>query len=149
MPKTKHKQQTEVEAVDIFGGIFSLLRIRDYESLNPYRLTNRNYYAYDEACIVVSRRVNELCTERGDYCAFCIVVDTNFGNSPNAFAEILFWQSCRRLYKKLHSNSRDFFFCISKSQAESILLRCMYHTGYTRVIFEELTDLFESIYKED
>lgn len=147
MPKTKRNKQIEIEAVDIFGGIISLICIRGYKGIDPRRRTSEQRYAYDAACVAVSKRVLELCAERDDYCTFRMVADQMHGDSRRAREELMFWLSCGLVHMRIPSDG-FYYFSIGKDEAEEKLQRHIEHTGYTREMFEELTDLFESIYKE-
>jgi hypothetical protein len=148
MPNTRKAEETRITAHDIFDGIFCLLILRGYESINPDMHTAEHYYAYDAACEAVAKKVLELCNEEdsGKYCTFRIVCHNMHGNSTKAREQILSWLSWGGAH--IRSNGRGYiFFDMDADWAEETLQRQIAATGFGREVYEELTKTFLSIYR--
>lgn len=144
MPDTQ-TEQTRINCGDVFSGVFATLRIRGYIGIQINRMTAVDSLAYDSACEAVYKRVRELCDERGDNCRFVIITHRFHGDSQKARDELWHWVSYRMM--QLRSDGKGYFyFSINEDFANNVLEHAVNSTGYTKEIFDELTDLFVDVY---
>lgn len=145
MSTNQRKSETRINSVDIFGGIFALVKLAGHLGIDPNRHTQDHYFAYDSACVAVAQRVLEISEERGDNCRFRMITHVIHGDSPAARDELTFWLSTHTMHLRTPGNGM-YYFSIDDGFAEHMLETSIRHTGYTREIFEELAQLFLSIY---
>lgn len=145
MSKGQQSKEMRINSVDVFGGVFALVKLAGHLGIDPNRHTQDHYFAYDAACVAVAQRVLELSDERGDNCRFRMRAHVIHGDCPTARDELTFWLSTHTMHLRVPGNGQ-YYFSISDSYAEDMLERSITQTGYAREIFEELTHLFLGIY---
>ncbi len=137
MQPAKEVESNIVSAEDVFGGVFSVLVTRGYTKIQP----NQADCAYDSACQAVYLRVLELCDEQDKECGFVILPHMTHGDSQVARDQLRIWLSSRLMHFR-NPGDGAYYFSITPRDAEFFLNNSVRVTGFSRRIFEELTDIF-------
>ncbi len=135
---TSDRAEVEILQHDIFDAIFSLLILKGYTDLS---LRKR----YDEACVAVYKRVNDICVSSNTTCGFYIVQHPLHGDSQTARDSLREWHINGAMYLRVPVDG-SYVFGLDSALAEKRLNGCIERTGFSKEVFEELTRLFLNIY---